>query len=171
MGTPRKTEAATTIGRRLKALRIEQGKKAIEVAAELGMSKANYGHFETGRNRMLAEMLPDFARALSVEVDVLMTRLGLMPSRGLQRPLPALEDFNRLPESEQDAIIDEALRDGVLTPHWIDIYHAAHDETRTPEQRQLLYRGILALSAYARNPGKPVTLPGPASVKAHVWEP
>lgn len=65
------------IGRRLKALRIELGLEAQDIAAKLNMTAGNFAHYEKGRNRLAFVDVARFADALGVEPTYLIERLGL----------------------------------------------------------------------------------------------
>jgi transcriptional regulator with XRE-family HTH domain len=102
------------LGARAAALRYEQGMSQQAVADELGIAQQTYAHYEVGRLRMPASLLPKLAQLFGVGVDDL---VGL-PSSGSKRgPAPRLqqqiERLSQLPKAKQKTVME--MIEGVLS--------------------------------------------------------
>lgn len=82
---------SSTMGRELRAIRMERHLKPWQVGAALEMSGPNWTHYETGRNKIAAEDLPRFAKALGIPRAVLIRRLGLLDEPGAPPATDGLE--------------------------------------------------------------------------------
>jgi transcriptional regulator with XRE-family HTH domain len=69
-------EPSRQIGRRLRHLRLARGLTLADVATALGMSKTNWVHYESGRNRLSLDQIPDIARALGIAPNRLLEQLS-----------------------------------------------------------------------------------------------
>lgn len=67
-------EILKILGRRLRALRMEHGKKQREIAELLDMTLRNYQRFEQGKTDIPASTLAFFAEYYQVTVDYLLGR-------------------------------------------------------------------------------------------------
>jgi transcriptional regulator with XRE-family HTH domain len=103
------------LGRRLAQLRQEAGLTQQTVAAHLGIAQQTLAHYEVGRLRVPAVLVPQFAALFAVPTDVL---LGVTPPTGKRGPTPKLqqqlERVSRLPKAQQAVVL--AMLDGVLRP-------------------------------------------------------
>jgi DNA-binding XRE family transcriptional regulator len=66
------TRKATTVGARVRALRLAQGRTAMEVAAASGMARSNFARLEAGRHEPRLATLRRVAEALGVPPDALL---------------------------------------------------------------------------------------------------
>jgi transcriptional regulator with XRE-family HTH domain len=66
----------TTVGERVRRLRIELGLTQDELAQKAGISKSFLSDLENGKRSIGAETLLDLGRAMSVSLDYLMTGKG-----------------------------------------------------------------------------------------------
>lgn len=102
------------LGSRVAALRAEEGLSQQAVADELGIPQQTYAHYETGRIRMPASLLPKLARLFGVAVDEL---VGLQNGAGKRGPTPKLqqqiEKLSRLPKAQQKFVMK--MLEGVLS--------------------------------------------------------
>ena len=76
-----------TFGKRLKRLRNEAGMTQKELAAELGISRRTIDYYEREGQGLPAQLLPDLARILGVEVGEL---LGIQPVKSSAPKLGAV---------------------------------------------------------------------------------
>lgn len=101
------------LGSRLATLRTEHKLSQQAVADELGIPQQTYAHYEVGRARMPASLLPPLAEIFGVTVDELVGRLN---GRGKRGPTPKLqqqiERLNRLPKAQQQVVMK--MLEGVL---------------------------------------------------------
>lgn len=102
------------LGTRLATLRTEHKLSQQAVADELGIPQQTYAHYEVGRARMPASLLPPLAEIFGVTVDELLGRLNGPGKRG---PTPKLrqqiERLNRLPKAQQQMVMK--MLEGVLS--------------------------------------------------------
>lgn len=114
----RKDEAFfKTLGGRIAATRKAQGLTQIQLAALLGIAQQTLAHYEVGRLRLPASMLPVLAEGLKVSVEEL---VGQSSPRGHKRgPASRLaqqvERISQLPLSKQRFVME--LLDTVLAQH------------------------------------------------------
>ena len=101
------------LGTRLATLRTEHKLSQQAVADDLGIPQQTYAHYEVGRARMPASLLPQLAEIFGVTVDELVGRLN---GRGKRGPTPKLqqqiERLNRLPKTQQQVVMK--MLEGVL---------------------------------------------------------
>lgn len=102
------------LGARVAALRNAEGLSQQAVADELGIAQQTYAHYEVGRLRMPASLLPRLAQLFGVAVDEL---VGLQNSAGKRGPTPKLqqqiEKLSRLPKAKQKTVME--MIEGVLS--------------------------------------------------------
>jgi transcriptional regulator with XRE-family HTH domain len=101
------------LGARIADLRKEQGLTQQQLAGRLGIAQQTLAHYEVGRLRMTASLLPELSRLFGVPVDEL---LGLVSGAGKRGPTPKfqkqLERIARLPRAKQHVLMQ--MLDGVL---------------------------------------------------------
>jgi DNA-binding XRE family transcriptional regulator len=66
------TRKAHSVGGRVRALRLAQGRTAMEVAAAAGMARSNFARLEAGRHEPRLDTLRRVADALGVPADALL---------------------------------------------------------------------------------------------------
>ena len=71
------------LGARIAQARKEHGLTQLALAEQLGVPQQTFAHYEVGRARIPASMLPDVARLLTLSLDELM--LGQLPVRARGR--------------------------------------------------------------------------------------
>lgn len=102
------------LGARVAALRNEEGMSQQAVADELGIPQQTYAHYEVGRLRMPASLLPKLAQIFGVTADEL---LGTSNGSGKRGPTPKLqqqiERLSRLPKAKQKTVME--MIEGVLS--------------------------------------------------------
>lgn len=102
------------LGTRIATLRTEHKLSQQGVADELGIPQQTYAHYEVGRVRMPASLLPPLAEIFGVTVDELVGRRNGAGKRG---PTPKLqqqiERLNRLPKAQQQVVMK--MLEGVLS--------------------------------------------------------
>lgn len=96
------------LGSRVAQLRKDQGLTQVRLAEALEISQQMVASYEVGRRRIPVSMLQELAKALSVEVDVL---LGDEPTkvRTKRGPVPTLarhmERISALPKTQQKFVL------------------------------------------------------------------
>ncbi len=106
------------LGRRIAALRKDQGMSQAQLGEVLGVTQQQVGHFEVGRRRVPVSTLPALARALGVTVEEL---IGEEPKAAKRGPAPKLaqqlEQLAKLPRAQQrfvsqmlDTVLQQASR-------------------------------------------------------------
>jgi transcriptional regulator with XRE-family HTH domain len=106
------------LGQRMARLRKEQGFTQQQLADHLGIAQQTLAHYEVGRLRIAAAMLPVLAKALGVTLEELMGEEPKRP-KGKRGPAPRLqqqlEQIGQLPKAKQrfvmemlDAVIQQA---------------------------------------------------------------
>lgn len=78
----------TELGARIAQGRKAQGFTQESLAAELGIAQQTLAHYEVGRLRVPASMLPTLARLLALPVEEL---LGVKPAPAKRSPVPRLQ--------------------------------------------------------------------------------
>ena len=68
----RRLDLNKALGRRLASLRKEQGKRQIDVSAELGVQRPLVSKIENGHRFLSAFEIPDYARALGIAPEELL---------------------------------------------------------------------------------------------------
>lgn len=96
------------LGARIAQLRKEHNLTQVQLAEQLGISQQTLAHYEVGRLRVPASMLPTLAQIFGASVDVL---LGRGNKRGAKRgPAPKLqrhlERISQLPKPKQRAVME-----------------------------------------------------------------
>lgn len=114
MPQPRKNQPSSIdltdsdlIGSQIKRSRLKRGLSQAELAAQVGLSREAIAAYESGRVRLLDDMIARIAIALSVSADVL---LGLKPipndeEKSALRLTRRLRELDRLPEQKRKAIL------------------------------------------------------------------
>lgn len=104
--------------------RIAQGRKArgltqVQLAEQLGIAQQTLAHYEVGRVRIVASMLPLMADILDVSVDELLTGQAITRPPGKRGPASKLqqqvEAIAMLPKARQRFVVD--MLDTVLAQH------------------------------------------------------
>ena len=99
----------TELGARIAQLRKEQDLTQTELAERLGVAQQTLAHYEVGRLRVAASMLPTLAQVLGTTVEEL---IGQAPARAGAKRGPAprlqqqLEQLAALPKSKQRAVME-----------------------------------------------------------------
>lgn len=97
------------LGARIAQARKEHGLTQNELAEQLGVAQQTLAHYEVGRARMPASVLPTVARLLTLSLDELMGQPALRARRGTKRG-PAsrlqqqIEAVAQLPKTKQQFI-------------------------------------------------------------------
>ncbi len=97
------------LGTRVAQLRKDQGLTQTQLAERLGIAQQTLAHYEVGRLRVAASMLPTLAQTLGSSVEKL---IGQSPARanGKRRPTPRLqrqlERLSALPKPKQRAVME-----------------------------------------------------------------
>ena len=96
------------LGVRIAQLRKEHNLTQVQLAEQLEISQQTLAHYEVGRLRVPASMLPVLAQMFGVSVDAL---LGAESKRGTKRgPAPKLqrhlERISQLPKPKQRAVLE-----------------------------------------------------------------
>jgi transcriptional regulator with XRE-family HTH domain len=95
------------LGKRIAALRKEQGLTQAQLGELLGVSQQQVASFEAARRRVPVSLLPTLARTLAVAVEDL---LGETPKPGKRGPTPKLqqkiERLSQLPKSRQRFVLE-----------------------------------------------------------------
>ncbi len=95
------------LGARVAQARKAQGLTQETLATELGVAQQTLAHYEVGRLRMPAAMLPTLARLLALPVEEL---LGVKPAPSKRGPAPRpqqhLERINHLSKAKQRFVLE-----------------------------------------------------------------
>ena len=97
------------VGARVAQLRKDQGLTQTQLAERLGIAQQTLAHYEVGRLRVAASMLPTLAQVLGTSVEEL---IGQRPAhttgkRGpVQRLQQQLERLSALPKPKQRAVME-----------------------------------------------------------------
>jgi transcriptional regulator with XRE-family HTH domain len=97
------------LGTRVAQLRKDQGLTQTQLAERLGIAQQTLAHYEVGRLRVAASMLPTLAQVLGSSVEEL---IGQAPARagGKRGPAPRLqqqlERLSALPKPKQRAVME-----------------------------------------------------------------
>jgi transcriptional regulator with XRE-family HTH domain len=95
------------LGKRIAALRKEQGLTQQVLAEQLGIAQQTLAHYEVGRLRMPVSLLPEFSRLFSVPVDALLGAQGARGKRGpASRFQQQLERIRQLPRPKQRFVME-----------------------------------------------------------------
>jgi transcriptional regulator with XRE-family HTH domain len=107
------------LGARVAQARKDQGLTQVQLAERLGVAQQTLAHYEVGRARIAASMLPDLAEILDLSVDEML--IGQPPARPLGKRGPAsrlqqqIEAVSRLPKAKQKFVVE--MLDTVLAGH------------------------------------------------------
>jgi transcriptional regulator with XRE-family HTH domain len=107
--TPDEKVFYQALGQRIAALRKEQGITQVQLAETLGIAQQTLAHYEVGRLRIVAGMLPLLARVLTTSVEELLgegsatTRSKRGPASKLQQQL---EQISQLPKAKQRFVME-----------------------------------------------------------------
>jgi transcriptional regulator with XRE-family HTH domain len=97
------------LGQRMARLRKEQGFTQQQLADQLGIAQQTLAHYEVGRLRIAAAMLPGLARTLGVTVEELIGEAP-QPTKGKRGPAPRLqqqlEQIGQLPKAKQRFVME-----------------------------------------------------------------
>jgi transcriptional regulator with XRE-family HTH domain len=97
------------LGSRVAQLRKDQGLTQVQLAEALEISQQMVASYEVGRRRIPVSMLQALAKALSVEVDVLLGDASAAKARAKRGPVPTLarhmERISALPKTQQKFVI------------------------------------------------------------------
>lgn len=97
------------LGSRVALLRKEQGLTQVQLAEALEISQQMVASYEVGRRRIPVSMLQALAKALSVEVDMLLGDESAAQARAKRGPVPTLarhmERISALPRTQQKFVI------------------------------------------------------------------
>jgi len=95
------------LGARIAQARKAQGLTQEVLAAELGIAQQTLAHYEVGRLRVPASMLPTLTRLLALPIEEL---LGVKPAPGRRGPAPRLqqhlERIGQLPKAKQRFVLE-----------------------------------------------------------------
>ena len=108
-----------SLGERIATARKEKGLTQAALAERLGVPQQTYAHYEVGRVRIAASMLPELADVFDLSVDELLTGESLMRRPGKRGPASRLqqqiEAISQLPKARQ-RVVSEVL-DAMLAQH------------------------------------------------------
>jgi transcriptional regulator with XRE-family HTH domain len=112
--TPDDKQFFKELGSRIAQLRRDAGLSQQAVADELGIAQQTLAHYEVGRLRMPASLLPRLAQLFGVRGDDLLGLSGT--GSGKRGPTPKLqqqmERLHHLPKAKQKVVME--MLDGVL---------------------------------------------------------
>lgn len=117
--TPQDKLFYQALGQRIARFRKAQHLTQTELAEQLGISQQTLAHYEVGRLRVAAAMLPGLARLLTVTVEELIGEEPGKIGKGKRGPAPKLqqqlEQIRQLPRAKQrfvsemlDAVLQQA---------------------------------------------------------------
>lgn len=92
--------SSNKIGAKIRARRLAKGWSTVQLASAVGVSQGQISRIETGRSGASLRVLENIADALGVRLS------ALFDEDRKDRPVAALELFGRLPEGEQDNVLD-----------------------------------------------------------------
>lgn len=102
------------LGARIAQLRKEQNLTQQQLAEALGIAQQTLAHYEVGRLRVAASMLPVLARTFGVSLEAL---IGEKPQPTKRGPTPKLqqqvERLSRLPKAKQRVVME--MLEGLLS--------------------------------------------------------
>ena len=107
------------LGARVAQARKEQGLTQQQLADRLGIAQQTLAHYEIGRLKIVAALLPQMAEIFDMSVDELLT--GQNPSRRTLKRGPAsrlqqqVEAIGQLPKAKQRFVVE--MLDTVLAQH------------------------------------------------------
>lgn len=110
--TPVEKTFYARLGRRIAERRKEQGITQVQLAQTLGIAQQTMAHYEGGKVRIAAAMLPVVAEALDLGIDGLIDVEAKKPKKATAHkrgPVPKiqrqLERVNALPKARQRVVI------------------------------------------------------------------
>ena len=97
------------LGVRIAQARKDHGLTQQELAEQLGVAQQTLAHYEVGRLRLLASLLPALAQGLQLPVEALLGQPSAVKARAKRGPVPALarhmERINALPKTQQKFVM------------------------------------------------------------------
>lgn len=97
------------LGARVAQLRKERNITQVQLAATLGIAQQTLAHYEGGRLRLPASLLPILAQELQTPVDQLLGQPSPVKAAGKRGPAPKLqqqlERVNALPRAQQQFVL------------------------------------------------------------------
>ena len=104
---PSKLDSARSIADRIKACRMKKGLTQAELADLVDITREAIASYESGRVRLMDDMIVRFAKALDVSADEL---LGLSPKKASEesqslRVTKRIRQIENLPELKRKAIL------------------------------------------------------------------
>jgi transcriptional regulator with XRE-family HTH domain len=116
--TPEDEVFYQALGRRIAEARKAQGITQVQLAKILGVSQQTIAHYEGGRLRLVASLLPQIARAIGMPVIELMGEVEVVEMKNKRGPKSKLEQqieqIRSMPRSRQkfisemlDALIEQ----------------------------------------------------------------
>lgn len=98
------------MGARIASARKVQRLTQQQLADQLGISQQTLAHYEVGRLRVPASMLPDLAQILTITVDELLGQGKPKEPKGKRGPAPRLQQqidrIRELPKMKQQAVME-----------------------------------------------------------------
>jgi transcriptional regulator with XRE-family HTH domain len=98
------------LGARIAQARKEHNITQVQLAAALGIAQQTLAHYEGGRLRLPASLLPPLVQELQVPVDLLLGQPSAAKAPGKRGPAPKLqhhmERISALPKPRQRAVLD-----------------------------------------------------------------
>ena len=97
------------LGTRIALARKEHNITQVQLAATLGIAQQTLAHYEGGRLRLPASLLPALAQELQLPVEDLLGQPSVAKARAKRGPVPALarhmERISELPKTQQRFVI------------------------------------------------------------------
>jgi transcriptional regulator with XRE-family HTH domain len=97
------------LGSRIAQARKERNITQVQLAATLGIAQQTLAHYEGGRLRLPASLLPTLAQELQLPVEDLLGQPNATKARAKREPAPALahhmERISALPKPQQKFVI------------------------------------------------------------------
>ncbi len=97
------------LGTRTAQARKERNITQVQLAATLGIAQQTLAHYEGGRLRLPASLLPVLAQELQLPVEALLGQPSAVKARAKRGPVPALarhmERINALPKTQQKFVM------------------------------------------------------------------
>lgn len=97
------------LGARIALARKERNITQVQLAATLGIAQQTLAHYEGGRLRLPASLLPVLAQELQLPVEDLLGQPSTAKARGKRGPVPALarhmERISALPKTQQKFVM------------------------------------------------------------------
>jgi transcriptional regulator with XRE-family HTH domain len=97
------------LGARIAQARRERNITQVQLAATLGIAQQTLAHYEGGRLRLPASLLPTLAQELQLPVEDLLGQPSASKTRAKRGPMPALarhmERISALPKTQQKFVM------------------------------------------------------------------